>query len=46
MAALPQLEYHARHILVATEQFAEKIVGELEKGAKFEELAKRESMDS
>lgn len=46
VAALPRLEYHARHILVATEQFADKLVGELEKGAKFEDVAKRESMDS
>ena len=46
IAALPKLEYHARHILVATEQFAGKVVAELEKGAKFEDVAKRESMDS
>lgn len=46
VAQLPKLEYHARHILVATEQFAGKIVAELEKGAKFEDVAKRDSMDS
>lgn len=46
VAALPRLEYHARHILVATEPFAEKLVAQLDKGAKFEDLAKRESMDS
>jgi len=46
VAAMPKLEYHARHILVATEQFANKIVAELEKGAKFDDVAKRESMDS
>ncbi|MEP7247339.1 MAG: peptidylprolyl isomerase [Gammaproteobacteria bacterium] len=46
VAAMPRLEYHARHILVATEQFADKLVGELDKGGKFEDLAKRESMDS
>jgi peptidyl-prolyl cis-trans isomerase C len=45
VAALPRLEYHARHILVATEDFARKLVGQLEKGAKFEDIAKRESMD-
>jgi peptidyl-prolyl cis-trans isomerase C len=39
-------EYHAKHILVATSSFAEKIVKDLEKGAKFEDVAKRESMDS
>ncbi len=46
VAQLPKLEYHARHILVATEQFAGKIVAQLEKGAKFDDVAKRESMDS
>jgi peptidyl-prolyl cis-trans isomerase C len=45
VAALPSLEYHARHILVATEDFANKLVTQLDKGAKFEDLAKRESMD-
>jgi peptidyl-prolyl cis-trans isomerase C len=43
---LPKLEYHARHILVATEPFAQKVVERLEKGGKFEDLAKSESMDS
>lgn len=46
VAQLPKQEYHARHILVATEKFAGKLVSELEKGAKFEDVAKRESMDS
>ena len=46
VSQLPRTEYHARHILVATEAFAGKIVAELEKGAKFEDVAKRESMDS
>jgi peptidyl-prolyl cis-trans isomerase C len=45
VAALPRLEYHARHILVATEDFAKKLITQLEKGAKFEDIAKRESMD-
>lgn len=45
VAALPQTEYHARHVLVATEQFAEKLVSELDKGASFEAVAKRETMD-
>lgn len=43
---LPKLEYHARHILVATEPFAQKVVERLEKGGKFDDLAKQESMDS
>jgi peptidyl-prolyl cis-trans isomerase C len=43
---MPHLEYHARHILVATEPFAEKIIERLEKGEDFADLAKAESMDS
>src|SRR5215469_6751926 len=35
----------ARHILVATEPFAEKIIQRLGRGEKFEDLAKVESMD-
>ena len=46
IALLPHQEYHARHILVATEPFAKKLIGDLEKGANFADLAKRESMDS
>ena len=46
VAAMPRLEYHARHVLVATEQFATKLIADLDKGAKIEDLAKRDSMDS
>jgi len=46
VAALAKQEYHAKHILVATEPFAQKVVERLEKGEKFEDVAKRESMDS
>jgi peptidyl-prolyl cis-trans isomerase C len=46
VAKLPQTEYHARHILVATQPFAQKIIDRLKKGEKFEDLAKAESMDS
>jgi peptidyl-prolyl cis-trans isomerase C len=45
LAAAPKSEYHARHILVATEPFAEKIVQRLGRGEKFEDLARVESMD-
>jgi peptidyl-prolyl cis-trans isomerase C len=45
VAAAPKMEYHARHILVATEPFAEKLVQRLEHGEKFEDLARAESMD-
>jgi peptidyl-prolyl cis-trans isomerase C len=46
LATLSKQEYHAKHILVATEPFAQKVVQQLEKGAKFEDVARRESMDS
>jgi len=45
LATTPKIEYHARHILVATEPFAQKIVERLDKGEKFDVLAKAESMD-
>jgi peptidyl-prolyl cis-trans isomerase C len=46
LSAMPKTEYHARHILVATESFAQKIIDRLDKGEKFDALAKAESMDS
>ena len=46
VAKLPKTEYHARHILVATEPFADKIIQRLKTGEKFSDLAKAESMDS
>ena len=42
---MPKLEYHTRNILVATEPFAEQAVKRLEKGEKFEDVAKSVSMD-
>ena len=39
-------EYHARHILVQTEAEAKKIIADLGKKAKFEDLAKKYSKDS
>lgn len=38
-------EYHARHILVETEDEAKSIIAQLKKGASFEELAKKLSKD-
>ena len=46
VAKLPKEEYHARHILVATQPFAQKIIERLQKGEKFEDLARTQSMDS
>ncbi|HEX6512014.1 MAG TPA: peptidylprolyl isomerase [Chloroflexota bacterium] len=46
VGSLAKQEYHAKHILVATEPFAQKVVDRLQKGEKFEDLAKKESMDS
>src|SRR4029077_2794391 len=42
----PKQEYHARHILVATEPFADKLVTRLDKGEEFDALDKQESMES
>jgi peptidyl-prolyl cis-trans isomerase C len=38
-------EVHARHILVKTEDEAKSLIGELDKGADFDELAKKNSTD-
>ena len=45
VAAMPKQEYRARHILVATEPYAQTIIDKLHKGADFAELARKESMD-
>ena len=45
VAKLPHTEYHARHILVATEGFARNLIGKLDKGANFADLAKSDSID-
>ena len=46
VAKLPKDDYHARHILVATQAFAQKVIDRLAKGEKFEDIAKAVSMDS
>ena len=46
VATLPKTEYHARHILVSTQDAAQQIIDQLKGGASFEELAKTKSIDS
>jgi peptidyl-prolyl cis-trans isomerase C len=46
VAKLPNTEYHVSHILVADQDAAKKVIAELSKGAKFEDLAKKDSTDS
>jgi peptidyl-prolyl cis-trans isomerase C len=46
VAALAHTEYHARHILVQTEPSAESIIKQLDQGAKFADLASKDSIDS
>jgi peptidyl-prolyl cis-trans isomerase C len=45
IAAMDKNEYHARHILVATKDQADQITKKLKGGAKFEDLAKSQSID-
>lgn len=45
VAASSGKEYKARHILVATEEQASKILAELKKGGKFEDIARKQSKD-
>jgi peptidyl-prolyl cis-trans isomerase C len=46
VAQMPKQQFHARHILVPTQEAAQKIIDQLKKGAKFEDLAKKNSTDS
>jgi|SRR5580704_8072438 len=46
VAKLPKTEYRARHIQVSSQEQAQKIIDQLKKGAKFEDLAKKYSLDS
>ena len=45
-AAAPAKEYHARHILVATEEEAKTIKADIDKGSDFNQLAEEKSSDS
>jgi peptidyl-prolyl cis-trans isomerase C len=46
VAAMPKTEYRARHILVATETYAQTIIERLRKGGDFAAIARKESMDN
>ena len=46
VAAMPKTQYHARHILVTSQAQAQQIINQLKHGAKFDELAKKDSIDS
>ena len=46
VARLPHTEYHVSHILVSSSDAATKIITDLSKGGKFEDLAKKNSSDS
>jgi peptidyl-prolyl cis-trans isomerase C len=46
VAAMDKTEYRARHILVANKDQAEQIIKRLKGGAKFEDLAKAQSIDN
>ncbi|MGZ8216602.1 peptidylprolyl isomerase [Methylomagnum sp.] len=46
VAAMSGTEYRARHILVASEAEAQSVIAKLGKGAKFEDLAKKLSIDT
>jgi peptidyl-prolyl cis-trans isomerase C len=46
VASAPLIEYHARHILVSSEDVAQKIIGRLKSGANFADIAKGMSKDT
>jgi len=45
-ASMDKTEYHARHILVSSKDQADQIIKKLKGGAKFEDLAKAQSLDT
>jgi peptidyl-prolyl cis-trans isomerase C len=45
VASMPKTEYKARHILVASEDAAKQAIAQIQKGAKFEDVAKKISTD-
>lgn len=45
LTTMDKTEYHARHILVATKELADQLTAKIKGGAKFEDIAKAQSMD-
>ena len=45
IASMDKTEYHARHILVANKELADQLTKKIKGGAKFEDVAKAESID-
>jgi peptidyl-prolyl cis-trans isomerase C len=43
--AMPQMDYHVRHILLASQDAATAVIKKLDAGAAFEKLARSESID-
>lgn len=46
VGALDKTEYHAHHILVKSRETAEQLIKKIKGGAKFEDIAKAQSMDT
>ncbi|MEY2854095.1 MAG: hypothetical protein RL030_1227, partial [Pseudomonadota bacterium] len=46
VAQMARTEFRARHILVNTEEFARNLIRQLDRGADFTQLAKKESLDT
>ncbi|MGO9514152.1 MAG: peptidylprolyl isomerase [Steroidobacteraceae bacterium] len=46
IASMDKTEYHARHILVSSQDQGEQVIKKLKGGAKFEDLAKSQSIDT
>jgi peptidyl-prolyl cis-trans isomerase C len=45
VASMDKTEYHARHILVPSKELAEQLIKKIKAGAKFDEVAKANSID-
>jgi peptidyl-prolyl cis-trans isomerase C len=46
LTTMDKNEYHARHILVATKELADQLTQKIKGGAKFEDVARTQSMDN